>query len=321
MALDGIRYLSFAGAGTSGYAYAGFLDALERSSEYDTWRRSLQGVSGTSAGALAALSVVLGLNANARARVLHEVLDVTVDTLDFALLARRYGVDDGTSFRTQIQQVLEMSGLSPTSTLGDLYRLLRVDFAVVCTDIATSTNVTLSSRTYPNVRVCDAIFASCCVPFLFTPMEIEGYVLVDGCLTANQPRVYDDASTLFVWTLTPPSPVAALGDLTWPGFLMRVLQCSMTTQHAQRETIRTQCAHIVLRNPLILNEASTSLLDLLISEDSRARMLHGAYIDTSNWLLARRLLPSVAAVVLTLASCASASSRGYEPESEAAPDR
>ena len=66
MALDGIRYLSFAGAGTSGYAYAGFLDALEQSREYDAWRRSLQGVAGTSAGALAALSVVLGLDARAR---------------------------------------------------------------------------------------------------------------------------------------------------------------------------------------------------------------------------------------------------------------
>ena len=152
-------------------------------------------------------------------------------------------------------------------------------------------------------------------------MEIEGLVLVDGCLTANQPRVYDDASTLFVWTTTPPSPVAALRDLTWPGLLMRVLQCAMSAQHAQLEYVRTHRAHIVLRNPLILREASTSLFDLLVSEDSRVRMLHGAYIDTTDWLFAGRVVPSVAAVVLTLVSCASASSRGSEPESEAAPDR
>lgn len=319
MALCDLRYLSFAGAGSSGYAYAGFLDALERAAGYDEWRRELKGVAGTSAGALAALAVVLGLDATARARVLHEILDVVAPlNMDLALLARRYGVDDGTTFRTQIQEVLEMSGLSASSTLGDLHRLLRVEFAVVCTDLSTSTQVTLSPRTHAGVRVCDAIFASCCVPFLFTPMELDGHVLVDGCLTANQPRVYDDARTLFAWTCAPSAPRAALSDLTWHDFLMGVLRCAMSAQHPQLEHLREHCAHVVLHTRA---ESAQSLLTLAVSNDACAAMLHAAFVSTVDWLHQGRLLRVATAAVAAITACALAPSRGCEPESEAAPNR
>jgi NTE family protein len=57
-----------------------------------------------------------------------------------------------------------------------------VPFAVVTTDINTGARVVL--RTGPVAR---AVRASCCVPGLYVPVEIEGQLLVDGALTENVP--------------------------------------------------------------------------------------------------------------------------------------
>ena len=67
--------------------------------------------------------------------------------------------------------------------LGDV-RLedAHIPFAVVATDINTGARVVL--REGPVAR---AVRASCCVPGLYVPVEVDGRLLVDGALTENVP--------------------------------------------------------------------------------------------------------------------------------------
>lgn len=217
------QFVSIASAGTNGYAYYGFLDALEaHCPDYDAWRRNLKGVAGCSAGCICALGLVLGLSREMRAEI-EPFFDISsvVPAIDLARLVKKYGADDGARMREAVERTLSHGGLSPNTTLGDLKRLLRVEFVCICTELQTSRSVSLSSSATPHVRVSDAIYASCAIPFVFCPQRIDGLVLVDGCMTCGQPNPFVEDETLFVTVSV--SPPGEIKD--WQDFLARIVQC------------------------------------------------------------------------------------------------
>ena len=80
------RYVSFASAGTRGVMYIGVLEALEdnfrmwntRDASYVEWREALAGAAGTSAGAVAALVLLLGLDRPSLRETMRELEGVVV---------------------------------------------------------------------------------------------------------------------------------------------------------------------------------------------------------------------------------------------------
>ena len=264
------RYVSVAGAGTMGNAYFGVLDALEdHLPGYEAWRSSLRGVSGCSAGSICVLALVLGLDRAAR-RELVDLFDVrrVVQTPDLALLVQEYGADRGAGLRTCVETMLARGGLSASATLGDLRRLLRIEFACVCTNVDDDQTRahTLSSERTPHVRVADAIAASCAVPLLFCPATVDGCTLVDGCLSSNLPTLFPPDETLYVRTT--PSCRGRVRD--WQEYLTRLAQCCMALQpacgaefaaaHAGRYVV-VNTAHTGLRSlQLNLDRAQCTLL-------------------------------------------------------------
>lgn len=252
--METARYVSFASAGTRGIVYMGLLDALEDylGKEYEAWRAALHGAAGTSAGACAALLLLLGLDREARRETLLELSDVraVVRSPDIALLFRRYGCEDGSAFKELVQRILMRGGLSANSTLGDLKRLLRQDFVCVCTDLRSGKPLTLSAETAPTLRVCDALYASCCVPFVFSPAQLpDGTVAVDGCLSCDLPEVFVEEETLFVTMQESEEGVVPLkkensgGVQSWGEFLHGIVQCSSVAQRhrVQRLLERDRC--------------------------------------------------------------------------------
>ena len=276
------KYVSFGSSGTLGCAYVGMLDALESQIDFQAWRQDLKGVSGTSAGCIAALALMLGLSSEDRKAALFEMVDMrkVLNGIDVSLLFRNYGVDDGTGFRECISNILQRNGLSPNSTLGDLHRLLRVEFVAVCTDIRTSTPVALRASTHPNVRVCDAIYASCCIPFLFTPLHLDGMELVDGCLTCSVPTVFEASETLHAWLLkmnTPPS------EPSWFTFLTGLIKCTSYLQDPMLNKLRENFPHnVCVLDDSFLRKQTT--LDLHLNEEVVHRMIISGYTCTLDWI-------------------------------------
>lgn len=253
--LDDVQYVSFASAGTRGICYLGVLDALEDEllacgKSFDEWRTNLRGVSGTSAGAIAALVVLLGLDRQMR----DEILDTLTDTQthirpDIALLMKHFGWEDGKGLRRVISWILNRGGLSAESTLQDVKRLLKQELVCICTDLRTGKAVELSCTQTPNVKVVDAIFASACVPFVFTPPKIEGYMLTDGCLACEQPNVFPEEATLFV-RMTKDLP-DDLEISSWSAFMGAVVRCAVIAQsHTVDRLLSMYRDHVMLIHPL-----------------------------------------------------------------------
>lgn len=242
--MEDVKYVCLSSAGTRGIVFLGFLEGIEdhlekKGTTLQNWHEQLKGVAGTSAGAIVGLVILLGLNREKRNRIFSSLSDASKHiNPDFALLLRNYGWEDGYGLRASIQNILMEGGLAPESTLGDLKRLLRKEFVCMSTDLHKSQSVELSSTATPDMKVVDAVFASCCVPFVFTPVDWGGYMLADGCLTRDLPNPFPETETLFL------QMDASLPDghvvTDWAGFLQSIVRCSSTVQMHRWERIQSE---------------------------------------------------------------------------------
>ena len=310
------KYVSFASAGTRGIVYVGMLEALEEHVEatsgtsYDAWRASLCGAAGTSAGACAALALLLGLDREARRDTLHELSDVrtVVRCPDIALLLRHYGWEDGRAFKEMVQRILMRGGLSAESTLGDVKRLLRQDFVCVCTDLQTGRPMYLSAATAPTLRVYDAVYASCCVPFMFAPMHIQGTIVVDGCMSCDLPEIFDEDKTCFVFVHTPSQALrttvpkkegecSSASIESWVGFLHGIVRCSIEQQRHRVDRLLREHPDRCLALWLPQCVWDTPSFDINLRPQDCDAMLRSGYAATLNALLGKTLLQGVASLV------------------------
>ena len=233
--MEKCKYISIAGAASKGLMYAGALESLEThmsitGTTYETWRQELLGIAGTSAGSIVGLLIILGTELTIREKYIS-MMSSMQDLLpcpDISLLISYYGWESGTAFKSIIQELLMDSGLSPDSTLGDLKRLLRKEFVCVATDLQTCKPIILSSSTDPTLRVCDAIFMSCALPFVFKPMIYKEHLIVDGCMSCNLPQVFPPNLTAF-WYVSYKDQTMPIHN--WPDFVQNIVYCAINSQY------------------------------------------------------------------------------------------
>lgn len=234
------EYVSLSSGGTKGLAYFGLLDSLEDRLEeqgrtYDEWHENLKGVAGTSSGSFVGLVILLGVCRKKREELFQIMSDVKKHiNPDLGLMVEKYGFEDGILLRRLIERVLSVGGLSTESTLGHLHKLLRKEFVCMSTNLNLGEAHTLSSTLTPDVRVVDAIFASCCIPFVFTPPIVNGCMLADGCLTEDQPFVFEPSRTLFL-NIHKKKGFAPINS--WPEFLFSIVRCFKGSEWKKKDVM------------------------------------------------------------------------------------
>ncbi len=154
--------LALSGGGGRGIAHIGVLAVLAEAGLVPDC------VAGTSAGAAAGVLFCRGWSPEQMLRLVRglSLLDLGRPRL------RRLGLLDGTRFEELIRELI-----------GDLsFADLSIPLAVVACDLLTGERVVL--RQGP---LAPAVRASCSIPGIFTPVEQEGRLLVDGGLVDHLP--------------------------------------------------------------------------------------------------------------------------------------
>jgi NTE family protein len=83
--------------------------------------------------------------------------------------------------------LLKSVDLSCDTTLAELYAFNGIDFHIYATELNQYELVDISFKTHPEWRVVDAVYASCSVPLLFSPLIIEDKCYIDGGFLLNYP--------------------------------------------------------------------------------------------------------------------------------------
>ena len=154
--------LALGGGFLRGFAHLGVLDVLEEAGLRPGW------IAGTSAGAIAAAFAAFGHSADDTVEALEE--------LRWGSITKGRPRKLGLSTNQGLEELL-------LRLLGDVsLEDAHIPLAVVATDINSGNRVLLERGS-----VARAVRASCCVPGLYVPVEINGRLLVDGGLTQNVP--------------------------------------------------------------------------------------------------------------------------------------
>jgi len=154
--------LVLGGGAARGLVHLGILKAFQREGiKFDF-------VVGTSIGALFAAIWALGLDLE---EVEQKAIRITArDILDIGIL--RMGLCKGSKLEYLIQEILKTKGFED----------IKMPLFIVTTDIEEGVAVVHNSG-----KLTEIVRASCSIPGIYRPVEIDGRIMVDGGITNNVP--------------------------------------------------------------------------------------------------------------------------------------
>lgn len=114
------------------------------------------------------------------------------EVLDFRTMIDAKGLFNSSIAKKAISPLLQAVGLEPTTTLAKLFEVTRIELVFYAVDINPNPleKVKLSYKTFPDMKVYDAVATTMGLPGVVTPTFIDDMCLVDGGLMVNYP--YND---------------------------------------------------------------------------------------------------------------------------------
>jgi NTE family protein len=187
------RKICLSGGGIRVVAFVGALEVLAKNKLLNHVNEYI----GVSAGALIGFLLSIGYT-------LQELKKLVLE-FDFGLIRNlepentlefleHYGLDNGANLNRLCESVMRQKNILPTTTFLELSHIRPPlpSFRCFATDLTTCQPREFSLSTTPNVKIIDALRATMCLPFYFTPIEdpITGNLLSDGGLMNNYPMVF-----------------------------------------------------------------------------------------------------------------------------------
>ena len=169
--------LVLGGGGLKGFAHIGVLRALEERGI----RPAL--IAGTSIGALIGAAYVRGLSIDAMEQRALSLRKPDLFRINHMGMVMRRMLSPALYLEEPLQGIVDR--LSPEGTFRDL----ALPMLVNTVDLERGTQVTWGLPGLQDVRVADAVYASCALPGFFPPRVIQGRTCVDGGVMDNVPAL------------------------------------------------------------------------------------------------------------------------------------
>lgn len=183
-----INHLVIPGGGVAGFAYYGI---LRNSSQQGYWHiNNIKTIYSTSAGAM--IAIILALRYDWEIcddylikRPWHNVFKFDIQMI-FASLQKR-GIFDIKVIEDIFEPLFKGKDISLDITMKEFFDLTNIEIHIYATEINTFEDVDFSYKTYPDIRVVDAVYASSALPIIFSPIIIDNKCFCDGAFFSNYP--------------------------------------------------------------------------------------------------------------------------------------
>ena len=178
-----IKNIIFTGGGFKGWAYIGTLQVLD---EYAYIFKDISQVIGVSIGSLFGLFYVLGIKWNF---ILDYVMNLNFkDFMDIDIdnILTNQSLLKGNKFTEIIKEIISLK-IDPDITFIELKRYSKILFTVNALNINDSKLEYFNYKLTPDIKVVDAVRASCSLPLLFPPYILKGKYYYDGGICNNCP--------------------------------------------------------------------------------------------------------------------------------------
>ena len=273
--MENVNYIVLGGGGQKGLLYIGALKALRRFMEFDLVLKRIKGFAGCSVGSIFAVMMMMEYTEEEIDQYilpLVSIFDNVAPQMDVSLFISNYGFDDGSTFKKSISKVLEYKGFSQEITLKTFQQFFAAEISIITTNLTNQEKVTLSAKTFPNLKVVDALFMSMCIPFIFVPVHYNDCVYVDGGMTSNIPDIYPISETMVFCFDKHDYPINS-----WGSYVSQLMTMPIILDAEKKENMKKSCAYsLSLRCPPFMKDS----LDRNMNELLAFKIVKYGYIFT-----------------------------------------
>ena len=186
-----IKNIVFSGGGFKAWAYIGTLRALE-----ELHIKNVEQIIGVSAGAAFGLFYILGIKWDFLLDYFmdlnfKEIFDIDIDNIFIqqSLLA-------GIKFTELLKEIISHK-IDPDITFKQLKKYSNIKFTTNALNITDSVHQYFNDELTPEIKIIDAIRASCSLPFVLPPYPIGNCFYYDGGICNNCPTdLVDEVDTI-----------------------------------------------------------------------------------------------------------------------------
>ena len=188
-----IKNIVFSGGGFKGWAYIGTIKAL---GEYINFSQ-LENIAGTSIGSIYALFYILRIPWGV---LLEHALNLKIkNMMDINKIHEVYSKKSlikGIKFKEYNISIIK-DYINPDITFGEFKKICNIKLSIICTNVTKKEMEVFNYETTPDIKVIDAVIASCSIPFVFPFYKIQDNYYFDGGFFNNFPTdLFDELYTI-----------------------------------------------------------------------------------------------------------------------------
>jgi NTE family protein len=194
-----IKKIVASGGGTRGYGLIGALHALEENGILN----NIEEFVGVSAGASVLAFYVMGMSPLMIHHFLRSFELSKMQQLSIKNLSN-FGLDNGQILDNIINKALKKTKLKKDITLLELFNMTGKKMIFGTVNVNKMQYEYISYATHPNVTLMMALRMTTCIPLVFTPINYNGNLYIDGGVMNNMPMEYyhdklDDVLGLYLY--------------------------------------------------------------------------------------------------------------------------
>jgi len=183
-----IKHIVISGGGTFGLSAYG---ALKRLHEYGVWNiDNIVSIYGTSVGAIIGTLISLKYDWETTDNYIIRRPWENAFKVNLNVLLNSYenrGVFDRRAFESLLEPLFSGLDIPMDISMGDFFEITKIDLHIIVTELYDFHMVDISHKTHPNWILMDAIYASACLPVLFSPFLKDAKCYADGGFLCNYP--------------------------------------------------------------------------------------------------------------------------------------
>jgi len=185
-----IKHLVISGGANGVFAYMGAFKILQQQNFFHM--DNIESIYATSAGTIVAVTMCLGYDWDTIYKFLikrpwNTIFKINIETIIGSLSSG--GIFDTNVIKDTFEPLLSGKNVSIDVTLSEFYEITKKELHFYCTDLKKYEICDVSYKTHPQWKLIDIIYASCCLPFLFSPYYIPETkdIYFDGAALLNYP--------------------------------------------------------------------------------------------------------------------------------------
>ena len=183
-----IRHIVCSGGGVTGFSFYGMLKACH---SRNLWKfDDIETIYGTSVGSI--FSVILALKYDWKTIDDYLIKRPWQNVFKFDLYSimdslQKMGIFGIKTIEDIFSPLFLGKDIPINVTMIEFYNITNIEIHIFTTNVTTFELVDISYKTHPDWRLIDAVYSSCSIPIIFSPLIKESNYYCDGGLLLNYP--------------------------------------------------------------------------------------------------------------------------------------